>query len=402
MKYFNSLIIPQEMEDYLLNRNEDSIFLEKIRLIHKVLQIKVLKGEYYEYKKAEIDYGVLCSKDALEQLNDFMRKLGISIPDELTKDELNVYKENMDVNYISGKFIYLCSFEYDYYHIYDHLNNYLCNRELIDRDFDNLRNLYNTDKFEFYAMCAKSKNHSISFVKKMKDYNINIYFQLNDYNEAYLRFLKAIDYIDKAKKDLDKKLRKLKINGRSIMSEYNNINFSIRESSFLTYNEENSSINEKLRDGHGADYIHSYEEINIYFNKFIEPMLDDVRFSLYHEVGHFIHEKYIESCNANYKKAKALFIKDYMSAFVNSERLRYYPRRRYYKYVAPPLAINAKRSKTINEDTPSAELFAELFRFNIMHEKTHLKLSKMFPHIDYLIKNMLNGKGVKKYINFKV
>lgn len=396
MRYFKSVINETDIKNYCVNGILDHLIIEKIILTYKILQIKIYQSNYhededtlyYEYKEEDGSNHFIDNQTALLKLEGIINKLNIKTPEEITRKELDAYQKNLNFNIESEKKVLS----------YDYFNDFICGRFLYDNNFDCLKELYKNNKLEFYSVCKKSRKYNQYFVKSINNYEIKIYFQTDNYDETYKRFIDSISYFNCAKKYADKKIKKIRINGLDIIDEYNNLTFTIRESSHLTYS--NIECKKITSRGSMANYINSYREINLFYNEFLEPDLRDTKFRLYHELGHFVHNVYLEIANKNNKIDKVLenfYIKDYCLSFSHEKELRSPNLKDYYKYVGPPLNISAKRSKTLNNDSSSSEMFAEIFRMNLLNDNYVKKLQIICPHINYLIFRILNGKGVNKY-----
>lgn len=393
--------------DIPVKLKEDFILKYKILQIHNTKKIPF----YYRYENQELIIGD--GFELIKPLEKLMLEIGISIPTDITDDEIEAYEYNEIIrarNY--GRKTYNCLLDYQYF------NNWLMGKVNKNKDFDNLINLYNTDKLGFYGACIKSRLYNDGFQYQLNTHMLTLKFQTNDYDNTYKRYMAGIRNLKLFKKDVDKKIDKIRLNNYDLKTESKSIHYVFEENfnlsnDFMDSRFENSYSNSG---GSAASYGHFGslgKEITFYYNYYCNSDKKNDSSSLFHEFGHFINETLIDdtSYQKTLKILTSLLIKDYKLAFKQRRSLRYYRYRKYYKHVSPPLNILGKKNPRIYDDTYSNELFAEIVCDVMMSEvkksktmpmdRKAKKLDTMFPHTNYLVRSILKGKGVNKYKQFK-
>jgi len=392
------------------------LFEYKVLLVKKEIGYDVVYRRSSSFLKGRTPLSVsVCNIDeAISLVKNIIEEIGLDLPSSVTKEDETAYKKSIILNKINS---HRNTFDSKIYYAYFY--NYFLGINQYNTDFENLIYLHENDKLSFYGECIKARKNKDWFELKINNHMLKLFFLTNDYDETYKRYVSGLYNLKLNHKIIDKKINNIKLFGKDIHKEAKYIvyifseHFDIMNITFASRFDSSYSNS----GGAPASYWHQGyhgREITFHYNYFCPPKSKEDRSSIFHEFGHFLNDTYIDKCKSHVEKEnilKSFLIKDYENAFKNVSNLRYHRYRKYYKHVAPPLNILAKKDKKILEDSYSNELFAEMTCELILSKMRKRKgekrdhkaerLTKMFPHTKYVISQMLKGKGVNKYKRFK-
>lgn len=283
--------------------------------------------------------------------------------------------------------------------------------------FKNLKEKYLNDKFEFYALCKKSQMHyNNGFEIEINGKKVTVLFQTQRYDLSMENFLKAIHNLEKIIPIMQNRIKKI---SDSFIVDFEKeksiLNFCITEHYDLVM---------KGRDykPHKKDYkdidsaIASFEQrvrtITFFFNSQNKPKFKSMLDDGFHELGHFINDIFIEQNMEKNNLYLNLLKKDIKLAFINQHITKEGSAltQSWYQHVSPKRMFFAKKkARNILLDLNSAELFAESFAEVIMKrglkkpkKNKFKKLEEMYPHTNFFIEKMLDGKRANRFKSIKL
>jgi len=405
---FNSLM--QMISDY---KNKHSVvdisceLKDHLILKYKILQIHEIKKDLFTYRNKRLKLISESPSELIKPLSKIMLEIGIAIPDDVTKAEIDAYDYNKQKRKENESYeFYNCLMDYEYF------NNWITCKVNHDNSFENLIELYNTDKFNFYVACIKSRFNNDGFYTFIGNYRLKLNFQTDKFDETYQYYMKGIYNLRYSIKIMNQALRKIKINNSSLQENANLINISFDEHYDLVYGDLYGSYEKdvfsKKNISPAGSYWHCENVINIYYNQQVKPCKKKDTRIFFHEFGHFVNDSYDDMAYRN-KLSETLesFVrKDCKLAVLNKRVLRYGRYSNYYKYSAPSLNILQRKGNDISRESFAKELFAETVAHLLVEKSIKKRRRKdpkfkhvhnMFHHTTYLVKQILKGKGVNKY-----
>ena len=269
--------------------------------------------------------------------------------------------------------------------------------------FNRLKNLYYTDKFEFYAQCKRSLNNGFYFELNISEVRFFITFKNDDYDKFFHLIMPAINALKNQIPKVIKLTKKIKIKTAD--------NFYVTLSS-----EHNNKV----------DWAASYCNDEIEFNlaAFRKSRNRHLNYGIvfFHEFGHLIYD------NNREKLQKLLYThknKDFKFAFKKRKIGSIHDRKKpckksynnYYDYFSSKRTFRRELrsneytafSKTNTHHNYHEELFVELFAHNIKrYEKGYRKksstayvLSDVYPNTNYAVECLLKNKRPNKFKSLK-
>lgn len=382
---------------------------EHLILKYKILQIHEIKNELFIYRNKKFKLISESPSELLKPLAKIILEVGIMLPDDVTKAEIDAYDYNEKKRIESGTHKlhhYLLDYQY--------FNDWLTCKINRNNSFENLIKLYNIDKFDFYIACIKSRVKDEGFHTFIGNSKLKLNFNTDNFDETYHYYMKAIYNLRYSIKIMNQALRKIKINNSSLEKNANAIHFSFDEHYDFVYGDLYGLCKKDIfkNSGPAGSYWHCENVINFYYNYDIKPSKNKDKRTLFHEFGHFVNDTYNDMGYENKLSTtlESFIRKDCKLAFLNRKVLRYKRYSDYYKYSAPSLNILERKRKNLSRKSFAQELFAETVA-NLMIEKRAKKNRKidpkskyvhnMFHHTNYLVGQILKGKGVNKYKSFK-
>lgn len=316
--------------------------------------------------------------------------------------------------------------EFDFFEFDDDIS-FLDNNENIvpshfsyEASFNNLKDKYFNDRFEFYCLCKKSQIiYNNGFYLQLENRFVNIVFQTERYDLTMELFIKSISCLKKCLIVLNKQLKKINNSFlKDIESEKNKINFVITENYALLDKDENYVLDKRDYNDSTcplACYTHCFRRVTIFTNIDNKPkfkgMLDDIN----HELGHFFNflitfqnptseNVYLNSL----KKDTKLAFKN--QKLINSGSAR---KRGWYNHMSPKRDFSLwRQTMGLLNDSNSWELFAESFaeaiktkyakKKNKVYPKSAKKFNDLYPNTKYFIDKMLEGKRPNRFKSIKL